>query len=103
MPGQVGREILMRAELPPRHGIPTGRDPLAEVWDRAGPERDVDERVTLEDPLALCFRVAATDGDDEIGTLTLACAGVSEVCGEPGIRLLADGARVEDDDVGRFR
>ena len=95
--------MLMRAELPARHGISAGGDPLAEVWDRAGPERDVDERVALEDPLALCFRVAATDGDDEIGPLTLACAGVSEVRREAGVGLLADGARVEDDDVGRFR
>ena len=103
MPGQVGREVLVRAELPARHGVPAGGDPLAEVRDRAGPERDVDERVPLEDPLALRLRVAATDGDDEIGPLALACAGVPEVRGEARVRLLADGARVEDDDVGRVR
>ena len=60
---QVGGEVLVRAELPARHRVPAGGDPLAEVRDRARPEGDVDERVPLEDPLALRLRVAAADRD----------------------------------------
>ena len=68
---EVGREVLVRAELAARHRVPAGSDPLAEVRDRARPEGDVDERVPLEDALPLRLRVAAADGDDEVGSLTL--------------------------------
>ena len=40
-----------------------GAEPVAEVGDRAGAEGDVDERVALEEPLALRLGVAAADGD----------------------------------------
>ena len=40
-----------------------GAEPLAEVRDRARPERDVDVGVEREEPLALCLGVAAADGD----------------------------------------
>ena len=32
-----------------------------------GPERDVDERIEVEEPLALRLRVAAADGDHLLG------------------------------------
>ena len=100
---QVGREVLVRAEPPPRDRVAAGGDPLAEVRDRAGAERDVDERVLLEDPLALRLGVAAADRDHEVGPLALAGGGVPEVGGEARVRLLADRAGVEDDDVGLVR
>ena len=33
--------------------LPAGPEPLAEVRNRSGPEGDVDERVEVEEPLAL--------------------------------------------------
>ena len=66
---EVGGEVLVRAEPAARNRVAAGGDPLAEVRDRARAERDVDERVLLEDPLALRLRVAAPDRDDEVGSL----------------------------------
>ena len=97
---ELRREVLVRAEPAPLDRIAADCDPVAEMRDRAGPERDVDERVVLEDPLALRLGVAAADGDDEIRPLALPCRRVAEVRRQPRVRLLADGARVEDDDVG---
>src|SRR5439155_12126604 len=76
---QVGGEVLVRSELPSRKRVATGLDPLAEMRDRARPERDVDERVVLEDSLPLCLCVAPADRDDEIRPLPLAGGGVPEV------------------------
>ena len=64
---QVAGEVLVRSEPPARDAFAAGAEPLAEVRDRAGAERDVDLRVELEDPLALRLGVAAADGDDESG------------------------------------
>ena len=58
--------MLVRAELASRNADATRSDPLGEVRDRARPERDIDERVEIEDPLALCFRKAASNCDHEI-------------------------------------
>src|SRR4051794_32688731 len=74
-------------------------EPLREVRDRARAERDVDLRVEREEAVALRFGVAAADGDDHVGALALACAGVAHVRRELRVRLLADRAGVEDDDV----
>ena len=74
--------------------------PVAEMRDRTRPESDVDERILLEDSLALSLRVAPADGDHEIRPLAFAGAGVPEVGRKPGVRLLSNRARVEDDDVG---
>src|SRR5207342_3833330 len=49
-----------------RDAGPSCAKPLAEVRDRARPERDVDEGVLAEDPIALCFGVAPADGDDAL-------------------------------------
>ena len=59
-----------------RDAVAAGAEPVAEVRDRAGPERDVDVRVEREQPLALCLRVAAADGDDRPGPLALQLRGV---------------------------
>ena len=99
MERQLRGEVLVCAELPARHGVPAGGDPLAEVRDRARAEGDVDERVALEDALALRLRVAAADRDDEVRALALARSRIPEVGREPRVRLLAHGAGVEDDDV----
>ena len=80
--------------------MPARADPLAEMRNRAGPERDVDLRIELEDPLPLRLGVAAADGDDELGVLALARAGVAEVGRELRVGLLANRAGVEDEHVG---
>ena len=97
---QVAGEMLVRAEPARARRRRPRPDPLAEVRDRAGPERDVDLRIELEDPLLLRLGVAAADGDHEVGVLALPRSGVAEVGGELRVGLLADRARVEDDDVG---
>src|SRR5262245_37355361 len=96
-------EGLVRAEAAAGDRVTTRLDPVAEVRDRARPEGDVDERVALEDPLALRLRVAAPDGDDEIGLPALAGRGLSQIRGALRSRLLADGARVEHEHVGVVR
>ena len=67
---QVAGEVLVRAE-PAARRLSAGADPLAEVRDRARPERDVDLRVELEDPLLLRLGVAAADGDTRSGSWRL--------------------------------
>src|SRR5437667_435091 len=74
-------------------------EPVAEVRDRPRPERDVDERVALEDPLTLGLGVTATDGDHALRVAVLQRLRLREVSGETLVRLLTDRARVEDDDV----
>ena len=80
--------------------IASRAEPVAEVRDRAGPERDVDDRIELEDPLALRLRVAAADGDHAGRVVALPRRRLAEVRGELRVGLLADRAGVEDDDVG---
>ncbi len=60
------REGVVGAEPPARNRVSARLDPLAEMRDRARPERDVDEGIELEDPLPLGLRVAAADRDYEI-------------------------------------
>ena len=97
---QVGGEVLVRAEAAARHRVASGGDPLAQVRDRSRPEGDVDERVQLEDALALGLRVAAADGDHHVRVAPLPRRSVPEIRRQPRVRLLADGARVEDEHVG---
>src|SRR5579883_781852 len=97
---QRGRErAVLEPEAPARDARASRPEPVAEVRDRAGPEGDVDAREELEDALALRLRVAAADRDHPLGVLALAREGSAEVGGEPRVGLLADRARVEDDDV----
>src|SRR5439155_1354702 len=95
-----GERAVVEAEAAARDADPAGAEPLPEMRDRARPERDVDLRVEREDPLALRLRVAPADGDHAVRVLALARDRVAEVGGELRVRLLADRARVEDDDVG---
>ena len=102
--GSVGGERRgRRAEPPARDADAAGAEPVGEMRDRAGPERDVDVGVELEDPLALRLGVAAADGDHAVGIAPLAGCRVAEVRRELRVGLLADRAGVEDDDVGLVR
>ena len=67
--------------------------------DRTRPEGDVDVRVELEEPLPLGLGVAAADDDHLLGLALLQRRGLGEVRGEALVGLLADRARVEDEDV----
>ena len=96
---EVAGEVLVCAKPAALHALAPDADPFTEVRDRAGPESDVDLRVQIEDPLLLRLGVTAADRDDEIGVLALSGAGIAEVGGELRVGLLANRARVEDDDV----
>ena len=99
--GSVGGErAVVEAEAPARDADAACAEPVAEVRDRAGPERDVDVGVELEDALALRLGVAAADGDHAVGVVALAGDRLAEIGGELRVGLLADRAGVEDDDVG---
>ncbi len=75
-------------------------EPVAQMADRPGAERDVHERVALEELLSLRLGVAAADGDDRPGATAFQGRSVAEVRGESLVGLLADRARVEDEHVG---
>ena len=96
----AAKRALVEPEAPARDAVAARAEPLAEVRDRARAERDVDLRVELEDPLALRLGVAAADGDHAVRVAPLARGRLAEVRGELRVRLLADRAGVEDDDVG---
>ena len=76
-----------------------GAEPVREMRNRPGPERDVDERVEVEEPLPLCLCVAAADGDHLLRIGELEHLRVAEVRREALVRLLADRAGVEDEHV----
>jgi hypothetical protein len=101
----VGRELrreapLLEAKSASRHAVATGADPVPEVRDRPGPERDVHIRIELENSLSLRLRVAAADGDDPLRVRALERGRLCEVSREALVGLLAHGACVEDDHVG---
>jgi hypothetical protein len=75
-------------------------DPVAQVRDRAGTERDVHIGIEAEDSLALRLRIAAADRDHLVGVGLLERRRLRQVGGEALVRLLANSARVEDDHVG---
>ncbi len=79
--------------------MPADADPVGQMRDRPGPERDVDERIELEDPLALRLRVAAADGDHALRVGLLQRPRLRQMRGKPLVGLLADRAGVEDDHV----
>src|SRR5207244_10392675 len=93
------KRAVVETEAPARDAVTAGAEPLAEMRDRARAERHVDGRVELEDALALRFRVTPSDGDHAIRMLALARGRLAQVRRELRIGLLADRARVEDDDV----
>ena len=63
---------LVEPEAAAGYPLPARAEPVGEMSDRAGPERDVDLRVELEDPLALRLGVAAADRDHAAGVAALA-------------------------------
>ena len=94
--------LLRDSERAARDSEPARAEPVAEMRDRARPERDVDLGVEGEKALALGLCVAPADGDHRLGTPTLLRDRVTDVRGELRVRLLADRAGVEHDHVGRF-
>ena len=99
-----GEAALVRgAERGTRDAEPSGAEPVAEMVDRARAEGDVDERITLEDAIALRLRVAAADCDHRVGVAHLEHLGVAEVGREPLVGLLADRAGVEHEHVSLAR
>ena len=76
---------------------------LGELVHLAGAERDVDERELAEDLLLDRLRPAAADADDASGSLALERLRLAEVGDEALVGLLADRARVEEDQVGVAR
>jgi hypothetical protein len=69
------------------------------VRDRPWPEGHVDEGVEREQVIALRFGVAAADRDDLLRVTLLERPRLREVRREALVRLLADRARVEDENV----
>ena len=97
--GNLHPRLEHAPEGPAPDALAARADPVGEVRDRAGPEGDVDVRVQLEEPLPLRLGVAAADGDHLLGLARLEGRGLREVRGEALVGLLADRARVEDEDV----
>ena len=95
-----GERSVIEPEASSRNALPARAEPRAEMRDRPRTEGDVDERVQLEDAFPLRLGVAAADRDHARRIGTLACSLRAEVRGELRIRLLADRAGVEHDDVG---
>ncbi len=87
------------AERSAGDSLPACSEPVTEMRDGAGAEGDVDVRIEREQPLPLSLGVAAADGDHRAGPLTLQLRRVAHVGREARVRLLADRARVEDEDV----
>jgi hypothetical protein len=98
--GQVAGEVAPLREASPRDAQAASAEPVGEVRDRPRAERDVDIGVEVEDPVSLRLRVAAADCDHALGIGSLEGGRLREVRGEALVGLLADRARVEDDDVG---
>ena len=98
--GQQARErALLETEAAARDTLAARAEPLAEVRDRSWPEGDVHVGIELEEALALCLGVAPAHGDHLLRIALLERPRLGEVCGEALIRLLADRAGVEDEDV----
>ena len=99
---QVAGELVEGREVAARQRA-TGADVVAEPRDRARAEREVDERVLLEQLVLHRLRPAAADDDLLAGVALLHGARVHEVLQEPPVGLLADRAGVEDEHVGLGR
>ncbi len=75
----AGERSLVEPEPAAGDPLPARAEPVGEMGDRAGAERDVDLRVELEDPLALRLGVAATDRDHAAGVAPLARGRLAEI------------------------
>src|SRR4029453_1143493 len=89
-------------EASARNSLAPRPDPLSEMWDGSRPEGDVDVGIEVENPLPLRLRVTAADRDHTVRVGPFQRGGLREMGGEALIGLLADCARVEDDDVRRL-
>src|SRR5207249_1745304 len=96
----TGKDSVAQSESPARNTEAACAEPLAEVRDRPGSERDVDVRIELEQPFPLCLGVASADRDHLVGVAALQRCGLRQVRRELLIRLLANRARVEDENIG---
>ena len=96
--GRSPAKLSHLAKRPLRRLSP-GTDPVRQVRDGAGPEGDVDVGIELEQPLALRLGIATADREDLALVRLLQRPRLLQVGHEPLIRLFADRARVEDDDV----
>jgi hypothetical protein len=80
------------------------RCPASPSWSGATnvarAEREIDEGIALEQLVAHRFGPAAADHDPLCRVATLERGDVHQVLEKPAVRLLADRAGVEDDDVG---
>ena len=95
---QVAREALELEEA--LRGQRVAREELGELVDLAGAEGDVDERELAEDVVLDRLRPAPADADHDVLAAALERGGVAEVRDEALVGLLADRARVEEDEVG---
>ena len=94
---QVAREALeLEVAL---GGERVGGEELGQLVDLARAEGDVHERELAEDLLLDRLRPAAADAHDALGIAPLERLGLAEVGDEAIVRLLADGAGVEEDEV----
>ena len=96
--GQMSRETL-ELEKPLRREA-VAREELGELRHLSGSECDIDERKALEDLVLDRLRPAAAHPDDLLGALGLQALGLPEMADQPVVSRLADGARVEEDEVG---
>ena len=81
-------------------GDAVARQELGELVHLTRAERNVDEREHVEDLVLQRLRPAAADPDHPLRVLFLEPLGLAEVAHEPVVGLLADGAGVEQDQVG---
>ena len=96
-------KVLVCPEAPARHSHTACADPLAEVRDRPGAERHVDERVAGEDRVALRLGKASAHRNDRVGPPALARGCVPQVGRQLRVGLFADRARVEHEHVSLLR
>src|SRR4029077_2329609 len=101
-PVSLGREVsgeILELEVPLGGQRVAGQE-LSELVDLPGPERDVDERESLEDLVLDRLGPAAADPDDDVVVLVLESLRLAEVGEETTVGRLPDRAGVEEDQVG---
>jgi hypothetical protein len=95
---QVAGEALELEEA--LRGDAVTRQELGELRHLSRAERDVDERELLEHLVLQRLRPAAADADHGVRLLGLEALRLAQVADQPVVRLLADRAGVEEDQVG---
>src|SRR3954469_8150631 len=95
---QVAGEGLELEEALRREAV--ARQELGQLRHLAGSERDVHERELLEHLVLHGLCPAAAHADHPLRILGLQPLGLAQMADQPVVRLLADGAGVEEDQVG---